>query len=357
MSEPNGIPYVLKPVITLDELETPETVDLPEAVDLPAETDLSEEGPDLALDVSYGPSEHYTEEDVQALAKTMYGEARGVSSLARIAAVSWCILNRVDAGYAATPYDVATADGAFQGYDADNPCDGIFEWLARDVLDRWAKEKNGETEVGRTLPKEYLYFLGDGQENHYTTEFLGGNTWDWSLPDPYDMSETLFIGNSLTEGIRLCTGSEASFVCETGIALNEMVKKAESDLQKTKFQTAIICMGTNELGSYTEERFKEAYRELVAEVRENEPDARVICMTIPPVSANQDAKGNQFNNENVKKYNRYLLELCQEDGLSYIDSAGYFGDVLDYDWTPDGIHMAAEIYRGWYDYIIQRILK
>ena len=41
------------------------------------------------------------EADVEMLAKTIWGEARGVESITEKAAVAWCILNRVDAkGYA-----------------------------------------------------------------------------------------------------------------------------------------------------------------------------------------------------------------------------------------------------------------
>lgn len=47
-------------------------------------------------------------------------------------------------------------------------------------------EKDGETEVGRVLPREYLFFTGDGEHNHFRTEWEGGQTWDWSLRSPYE---------------------------------------------------------------------------------------------------------------------------------------------------------------------------
>ena len=37
-----------------------------------------------------------------------------------------------------------------------------------------------------SLPKEYLYFTGDGAHNYFTTEWQGGQTWDWSLESPYE---------------------------------------------------------------------------------------------------------------------------------------------------------------------------
>ena len=53
-------------------------------------------------------------------------------------------------------------------------------------LARWMAEKECVGSVGRVLPKEYLYFTGDGAHNYFTTEWQGGQTWDWSLESPYE---------------------------------------------------------------------------------------------------------------------------------------------------------------------------
>lgn len=49
--------------------------------------------------------------------------------------------------------------------------DAGVEALVLDVLGRWEEEKQGQENVGRTLPAEYLFFWGDGWHNHFTTEF------------------------------------------------------------------------------------------------------------------------------------------------------------------------------------------
>lgn len=36
------------------------------------------------------------------------------------------------------------------------------------------------------LPREYLFFTGDGEHNHFRTEWDGGQVWDWSLQSPYE---------------------------------------------------------------------------------------------------------------------------------------------------------------------------
>lgn len=125
--------------------------------------------------------------EVEALAKMLYGEARGVRSKAEQAACVWCVLNRVDSGI--FPDDViavVSMPDQFAGYSPNHPVLPQLEALAADVLSRHNAERNGERDSGRTLPPEYLYFTGDGDRNHFTIEWLGTETWGWTLPSPYD---------------------------------------------------------------------------------------------------------------------------------------------------------------------------
>lgn len=127
--------------------------------------------------------------DVDLIAKTLYGECRGVVSTTEKAAVVWCILNRVDSkGYAcgkSVEY-VVTFKNQFQGYDASHPVIPELKRIAEDVLIRHHREQEGESDVGRVLPKEYIYFIGDTKRNYFTTEFLGKDYWEWSLDSPYE---------------------------------------------------------------------------------------------------------------------------------------------------------------------------
>lgn len=126
-----------------------------------------------------------TQEELTILAKIVYREARGIKDQAQQAAVIWCILNRVDAGLGGdTITEVATYPNAF-AWVPDTPVEQEFLMLAADVCERWNLEKAGQDDVGRVLPKEYLYFTGDGEFNHFTIEWKGTETWDWSLESPY----------------------------------------------------------------------------------------------------------------------------------------------------------------------------
>ncbi len=124
----------------------------------------------------------------EALAKTVWGEARGCSKEQQ-AAVVWCVLNRVDSEEPYFPdsiVEVVAQCGQFDGYDPDNPVNPDILALVEDVLARWSIEDICAGDVGRVLPREYLYFHGDGCINHFRTEYEGGQTWDWSLDSPYE---------------------------------------------------------------------------------------------------------------------------------------------------------------------------
>lgn len=132
----------------------------------------------------------WDERDVELIAKTLYGETRSNAiPTDQKAAVAWCILNRVDAGWG-TIAEVVTARSQFTGYRASNPVWDSLRELTVDVLHRWQREHDGHENVGRTLPPEYLHFTGDGDRNRFTKKWKSGEaTWDWSLESPYKSKE------------------------------------------------------------------------------------------------------------------------------------------------------------------------
>lgn len=138
----------------------------------------------------------YTERDVIAMAQMTYGEGWITQSDTEMSWIMWCVCNRFDSGdpfyrNCDSLYDIITQyygtdSQQFHGYDPNNPVEERLVNLARDVLDRWSAEKQGATDVGRTLPADYLWFWGDGWHNHFTNDWKGGTEYDGHLGTPYD---------------------------------------------------------------------------------------------------------------------------------------------------------------------------
>ena len=109
---------------------------------------------------------YFTEADVVAVAKMLWGEARGCALDNQQKAV-WCVLNRVDdSRFPDTIQGVLSQPSQFHGYSPDFPVWDELKDVALDVLTRWSLEKQGVT-VERELPNTYLWFTGYNGSNHF----------------------------------------------------------------------------------------------------------------------------------------------------------------------------------------------
>lgn len=129
----------------------------------------------------------HREEEVEALCKVVWGEARGCSTTEQ-AAVVWCVLNRVeDERFPNDIISVLEQPGQFNGYSSSPYfIDGQIYVLVVDVFNRWSIEQESLGSVGRVLPKEYMWFYGNGKQNVFRDSYNGNyNIWDWSLESPY----------------------------------------------------------------------------------------------------------------------------------------------------------------------------
>lgn len=113
---------------------------------------------------------YFTEDDVVAMAKMLWGEARGCELDNQQKAV-WCVLNRVDdPRFPDTIQGVLSQPSQFHGYSPNFPVWDELKEVARDVLTRWSLEKQGVT-VERELPNTYCWFTGFNGSNHFREEY------------------------------------------------------------------------------------------------------------------------------------------------------------------------------------------
>ena len=109
---------------------------------------------------------YFTEDDVAEVAKMLWGEARGCTRDNQIKC-AWVVVNRVDdERFPDTIQGVLEQPSQFHGYDPTYPVTDELYSIAFDVLTRWSYEKQG-IPVRRELPSSYMWFTGDGAQNHF----------------------------------------------------------------------------------------------------------------------------------------------------------------------------------------------
>ena len=135
------------PTVTAEETAEPEQTEAPEPSDPPVYYEM-----------------YFTEDDVVAMAKMLWGEARGCTRDNQIKC-AWVVLNRVDdERFPSTIQGVLSQPHQFHGYSDSFPVTDELYSVAFDVLTRWSYEKQG-IPVRRELPESFLWFTGNGREN------------------------------------------------------------------------------------------------------------------------------------------------------------------------------------------------
>ena len=141
------------PTVTAEKPSEPEQSEAPEPSETPVYYEM-----------------YFTEDDVNAVAKLLWGEARGCIRDNQIKC-AWIVCNRVDdERFPDTIQGVLEQPHQFHGYDPTYPVTDELYSIAFDVLTRWSYEKQG-IPVRRELPNTYLWFTGDGEQNHFREEW------------------------------------------------------------------------------------------------------------------------------------------------------------------------------------------
>ena len=96
--------------------------------------------------------------------------------------------------------------------------------------------------------------------------------------------------------------------------------------KKYKPEYALITLGSNSAGWMKVSYFISEYKELISQIKQVSPDTKIIIQSIPPVDARLD-ENNSLNNKKVNDFNYYLLKMCNELNLPFLNSADAMKDV------------------------------
>ena len=114
----------------------------------------------------------YTQQDVEAVARAVYGEARGCSPDEQRLVV-WCIMQRVDSEqWPDSITGVVTQPGQLHGYDPTHPLDETILALCDEELAKWAAGEEAPVHEIYAPSRPFYYFDSrSGNGNFFREEW------------------------------------------------------------------------------------------------------------------------------------------------------------------------------------------
>ena len=187
-------------------------------------------------------------------------------------------------------------------------------------------------------------------------------------------ADAVFIGDSRTVGLSLWSGLKSNYYSEVGLNVSSVQKRAyvpsgdskltlAEALAQSRFTKVYLSFGINEIGWSSTKAFISTYTNLVNLVKEKLPDADIYVQAILPMSkktAEADTYSPMGGNDKIAEYNEALLDLCESEGLYFVDLCEVFADEngdLNATDSGDGIHLGSKSYHTWADYLRTHVVK
>ena len=208
-------------------------------------------------------------------------------------------------------------------------------------------DKKGKTEE-KTDIKKLVTATKEAQEEYY--------------------KDAVFIGDSRTQGLQINAGLKSpDFFAGRGLNVKnarteKVVKNAAGKavtvidaLKDKQYKKVYICFGINELGWPYTNIFADEYQKTIDAIKKIQPDAEVVVQGILPVTEKKSKADKIFNMKNVKKFNKVIKKMAEDNGETYVDNSPSVSNskgFLPGDVTPDGIHMNREYCKRILAYIV-----
>lgn len=167
----------------------------------------------------------------------------------------------------------------------------------------------------------------------------------------FSRGQIIFIGDSLTDGCAVDTfyGGLSLATYNRGIGgdtTEGVLKRLKLSLFELQPKKIVLMIGANDInGNRSEEEILKNYRAILEQIKENLPEAEVICVSILPFNKDLESFTTidvDKSRAAVLKINPKLNTLVGELGYTFVNAYPAFADGNDYLYrhlSPDGIHL------------------
>ena len=210
--------------------------------------------------------------------------------------------------------------------------------LANPIVPSTSSAALAQTEDAGAAYVDQIFFLGDSSTALLKSESLltgsdsGKQVW---LPE-----------SSVLPLATLATTKYKSPVTGNNVPASEIV-----EVNKPKY--LVIFPGSDNANLLTEDQVKEAYSTLLAGIKKQNPDTKIICSSLTPIASNYAYE--EVTNEIINKVNGWIASAAEAAGVKYLDAAaglvGEDGFLPEAYQNGDGVHLSADGIKAWLDYL------
>ena len=134
-------------------------------------------------------------------------------------------------------------------------------------------------------------------------------------------------------------------------------------IPQTGKKRVMLFFGLNDIGPVGIDQFIADYKAVIEHIRETTPDAKFYILSVTPVR--KDLRDGWLNSKSIQKTNERLVEMCEENGWTYVDvttilsdSEGYLITVKDGKSLSDGsnVHLTNAGYVYW-DIVLEQLAR
>lgn len=272
---------------------------------------------------------------------------------------------------AATSGDAATATDAATSGDAEADLATDTD-AATDEKTETATITSGGTAAPVAIPTRYRQIETRKARNECyrdLSQIAIETDYPYVKVDKSYFDDALFIGDSRVEGLALYSGLDnADFAYMEGLTTFAVMDEKIADngtktltelLGSKKYGKIYIMLGINEAG-YDTETFAGTYKSAIDRIRELQPGAKIFIMSCMHVTKEYSDKQNVINNDNLDDKNGAVAAYADGINIFYLDVNSALDDengslVKTYTW--DDIHLQAQYYSLWENYLYERGLK
>jgi hypothetical protein len=243
--------------------------------------------------------------------------------------------------------------------------DSVNDYLQEHIIEK-SDEATGSADYGKVVYTDRK--TGDVRSPYNDEEDVKASStvYNYATVDCDFFANSLFIGDSRVDGLqRFSKLSTATYCFKDGLTVwslhesglvdkNYAATTIEETLGEKNYDYIYIMLGINEAGRGTAVSFANQFKEDILYIRQVQPTAKIVIVGITGVTRAYSNSNADRSTDNLTTRNVFLSYLANGVDVFYLDLNDSVCDedgVMAADYSYDGVHLKAQYYDLWADYI------